>query len=549
MPAVSVVITCFNYARYLPEAVASVQAQTLRDVEVIVIDDGSTDDSLAVAHALADGDPRIAVIAQENSGQPAIPRNRAIEQARAPYVLCLDADDRLGPVVLEHCAAVLDADARLGMAYGQQQDFGHSTKRHHLNRWNAPQLASHNIQPCTTLFRRDAWAAAGGYSTNVRGYEDWDLWLGITEAGYGGREVPGVVWHYRTHDGGVYKQAVGGDQRLKAQVVLNRAGMYGDGRLAWARAVLAGDAAALELGRDRAIVPDVADPPRPLRLSSDPAERADWHVAAEGLEGPWPGRDLAAALEVVDRLGYTAVAADGAVVARKWELDPLARAGAPRVFPGPFFLPGTPPRARAAALAEAFEPLVVGHRLQAPGPLDAARAAAHVGVPASELEAVIGLTTTLLGDAAAPVPPEAGGPVGRMAQVLRAERLLAGDAPGADRLAALEARARRAGLADARRVAVLAFGDELAADPGLLRAYGEHFGAEDDITLVIATRDPEAVVATVAAAGLKHDASPDMLAVPDAPAGVDAVLSRHAHGALPRVDAASVATLRALIAT
>lgn len=548
MPRVTVVITCFNYARYLPEAVASVLEQSLMDFELLIVDDGSTDDSLAVARELAATDPRIEVIAQENSGQPAIPRNRAIERARGEYVLCLDADDRLGPGQLERCAAALDADPRLGMAYGQQQDFGHSDKRHHHNAWDGEQLASHNIQPCTTMFRHAAWAAAGGYSTNVRGYEDWDLWLGIAEAGFPGQAVAGVVWFYRTHDGGVYRESVGGDQHLKAQVVLNRSRMYGDGRIAWAEGVLAGAPEALALGAERAIVPDVADPPRPPRVSCDPAARADWHADREGLEGPWPGRGLAASLAVVDRLGYDAVAVDGAIVARRWHVDPRRRLAAPSVFPIPFFDAGADDAHRAAHLAEVSEVLLAGQRLHAAAPLDAARTAAYVGAPAEALEPLAGAVARLATETETPVPPADAGPVRRMARVLRAERLTAGDLPAADRLRRLEARAERAGLEDVRRVAVLAFGDELVADPTLLRAYGAAFTAADDITLLIATDDPASLAAAVSATGLGGDDAPDMLAVAAPPSAVDAVLSRRRHGTAPRVDDASVEDLRRLVA-
>ena len=76
-PAVTVVITCFNYGHWLPESVGSVLEQTFSEFELIIVDDGSTDDSLAVARRLAAGDERITVITQPNSGQPAIPRNLA----------------------------------------------------------------------------------------------------------------------------------------------------------------------------------------------------------------------------------------------------------------------------------------------------------------------------------------------------------------------------------------------------------------------------------------------------------------------------------------
>jgi hypothetical protein len=538
-PAVSVVIACFNYAHTLPDAVGSILAQTLDDFELTIVDDGSTDDSLAVARSLAT-DPRVTVIAQENSGQPAIPRNRAIERARGRFVVSLDADDRLGPTALQVCAATLDADDRAGLAYPQQQDFGFSDQLHQHLDWSLDRLKRFNHLPSATMFRRAGWEAAGGYSTNVRGYEDWDLWLGIAEAGYTGRPARGALWHYRKHGGGVYAEAKGGDQRLKANVVVNRAGLYGDGVVAWARGVLAGDPAALATPGNVGVVPDVPDPPRPLRVARDGSERADWYVDSDDLEGPWPERPLADALELVDRLGYTRVHAGGAEVARKRGTDA-------RVSPIPFFRAGASDGERARALALAVEDLAVVHALRGDTSLDAGRTAMHLGVAPADVAELVSEAQALM-RSGGPVPLARAGALGRLASVLRRDRALAGDVGGASRAAALERAAARAGLEDARRIAILAFADELIADPALLRAYGSAVSATDDATLVIVTDDADRLVAAVAAADLDGDASPDLLAMEAQPAGVDAVFSRREHGGgLPRFDDASLDGLRALL--
>jgi hypothetical protein len=538
-PVVSVVIACFNYAHTLPDAVASVLGQTLRDLELTIVDDGSTDDSLAVARRLAEADPRVTVIAQENAGQPAIPRNRAIERARGRFVVSLDADDKLAPDALAICAATLDADDRAGLAYPQQKDFGFEDSLHAHLEWSLARIKRFNHLPSATMFRRAAWEAAGGYNTNVRGYEDWDLWLGIAEAGYTGRAATGALWYYRKHGGGVYAEAKGGDQRLKAQVVVNRSGLYGDGEVAWAHGVLSGDPAALAVPHATGVVPEVPDPPRPLRVARDRAERADWYVTADGVEGPWPGRTLEESLALVDGLGYTAVHAGGVEVARKRATDPV-------VCPIPFFRAADRDAARAAALASALEDVVVVHALRTDAALDAGRTAAHVGVPAGDVAGLVSQAQALMrsGD---PVPVAQAGALRRLARVLRSDRALAGDVAGAERAADLERRAARAGLEDARRVAILAFADELVAAPALLAAYGSAFSAADDATLVIVTADPDPLVAAVAAAGMDGDESADLLAVEAAPPGADAVLSRGGHGALPRFDETSLDGLRALV--
>jgi glycosyltransferase involved in cell wall biosynthesis len=93
-PHVSVIIPAYNSEQYLGDAIDSMRAQSLREIEIIVVDDGSTDDSLAVARSRAAVDPRVRVIARERpSGRPSVPRNDAMRAAAGRYIALLDADD------------------------------------------------------------------------------------------------------------------------------------------------------------------------------------------------------------------------------------------------------------------------------------------------------------------------------------------------------------------------------------------------------------------------------------------------------------------------
>jgi glycosyltransferase involved in cell wall biosynthesis len=101
-PLVSVIVPAFNAATYLGAALDSLRAQTVRDLEIIVIDDGSTDDTAAVARRCAAEDPRIRVISHEKpSGRPANARNAGIRVARGKYIALLDADDTCIPTRIE----------------------------------------------------------------------------------------------------------------------------------------------------------------------------------------------------------------------------------------------------------------------------------------------------------------------------------------------------------------------------------------------------------------------------------------------------------------
>jgi len=547
MPRVSVVITSYNYGAFLGQAIESVLSQTLTDLEVLVVDDGSTDDTPAVARRYAAADPRVTVIAQENSGQPAIPRNRATERAAGEYVLCLDADDHLAPDVLALCVAELDADPEAGMAYPTTQMVGAREQRLSIVEWGVERLALCNFLPCPTLFRREAWAAAKGYNLNVRGYEDWDLWLGIAEAGWTGRPAREAIYFYRQHDdGGLCEQARPHDQRLKAQVVVNRSGVFTDLQLEWARGVLAGHASALAIdGAQPGHVPQLGEDPAPLgaaSVSADPAARAAWlRVGDDAVVSPFGGAPLAGLLGLAQRLGYSEVRDErGAVVARRRAKDPV-------LFPVPALRADASDAERAAALAAAAEQLVVAAALRAPT-LDPRRTAGFLRLPEDALGPILQGAVAVVESGATDVPAADAPLIGAVASLVRADRTVAGDRAGADRAAAVARAAARAGLEGARKVTVLAYGDELVADPALLSSYGDAFGAQDDVTLVIATDDPATLSGAVLAAGLDSDASPDMLAVTAAPAVVDAVFSRRAVGAAPRFDDTTVPALRALVA-
>lgn len=105
----TVIIPAYNAEKYLPQCLDSVIGQTLKDIEVICVDDGSTDGSASVLQAYAQKDSRISVLTQGNSGQSAA-RNRALEKAKGAYVQFLDADDWLDP----DCCRVLSGQAAAG---------------------------------------------------------------------------------------------------------------------------------------------------------------------------------------------------------------------------------------------------------------------------------------------------------------------------------------------------------------------------------------------------------------------------------------------------
>jgi glycosyltransferase involved in cell wall biosynthesis len=191
--SVTVVIACFNYGRFLPEAVASARGQ---GAHVIVVDDGSTD---AATHGVLDrlaGD--VEVVRQENSGVCAA-RNAGLALAQTPYVLALDADDRLALGALEAMRAPLDEDPGLGFAYGHMRFFGDWEGVMRMPPYDPFKLLYRHTIGLSALIRREVIDDTGGFDSSFDSYEDWELWVNALEHGWRGRQVDAVTLEYRRH--------------------------------------------------------------------------------------------------------------------------------------------------------------------------------------------------------------------------------------------------------------------------------------------------------------------------------------------------------------
>ena len=217
IPTVSVVIPCYDQARYLPDAVGSVVAQTYTDWEIVVVDDGSPDDTAAVAARLAsDFGDRIRILRQANAGL-ASARNAGVVAARGRYILPLDADDMIEPTMLERAVGTLTAAPGVAVAFAQYQQFGEGLSIERLHEFDAALLSAWDYVPYCALYRREVWEAIGGYSPAlVWGYEDWDFWLGAIERGYVMALIPEVLFLYRVRGDSMSSSAITHDAELKA---------------------------------------------------------------------------------------------------------------------------------------------------------------------------------------------------------------------------------------------------------------------------------------------------------------------------------------------
>lgn len=195
-PRISVVLTCHNLGAYIGEAVDSVLAQTFRDFEILIVDDGSTEPETRRALERYERPPT-RVLRTANRGLPGA-RNLGLREAQGTYVCCLDADDLLLPNWFEKAAASLDADPSLAFVSHWLHAFGDREWEWTPESCDFPALLDRNTVNGAALVRRDALLAVGGYDESMRqGCEDWELWVRMTARGYRGTILKEVHFLYR----------------------------------------------------------------------------------------------------------------------------------------------------------------------------------------------------------------------------------------------------------------------------------------------------------------------------------------------------------------
>lgn len=205
-PLVSVIVPMYNAAAYIVEALESVLESTYRPIEVVVVDDGSTDDSLEEAKAYAKGHKEIRVMTQANAGVSAA-RNHAIREAKGEYILPLDADDKIGRTYIEHAVEAMKDTVRIVGC--RAEFFGAKTGEWRLPAFSHELLARKNMIHVSSLFRKEDWQRVGGFCEKDIYREDWDFWLSLMELG--GEYV-------RLDEIGLYYRVQAGSRRAKAKL-------------------------------------------------------------------------------------------------------------------------------------------------------------------------------------------------------------------------------------------------------------------------------------------------------------------------------------------
>ncbi|MBI2483608.1 glycosyltransferase family 2 protein [Candidatus Uhrbacteria bacterium] len=186
---ISVIIPAYNSAKQLPETLDAVYAQTIKDIEVIVVDDGSIDDTIPALECYRD---RIKLITQGHAGRCAA-RNRGFAESKGDYVIFIDAAAVMKPRMLETLYEALQKTAEPSFAYSA---FKWRWKTFSSFPYDAELLKNMNYIHTSALIRRESFA---GFDEKIEKFNDWDLWLTMMENGHYGIYVPEVLFVVRPH--------------------------------------------------------------------------------------------------------------------------------------------------------------------------------------------------------------------------------------------------------------------------------------------------------------------------------------------------------------
>lgn len=213
-PEISIITACYNHGTYIGEMLESVMDQTFRNFEVIIVNDGSTDNTAEILNNISYDNVKI--VHTENNG-PASARNKAIRNASAPIIMNLDADDRIAPELLEKAYAIFKSNPGVGILYTDVEFFGARSGKFITQEYSLEAMLLDNRIVSNAFFQKADWLATEGYSDELKyGLEDWDFWLQIIELGREVVKIEEPLVFYRSYpDPSTYRSGKRKSNRMK----------------------------------------------------------------------------------------------------------------------------------------------------------------------------------------------------------------------------------------------------------------------------------------------------------------------------------------------
>jgi len=227
-PKVSVVIPCYNYGKYLEDAVTSVLRSYYKNIEIIIVDDGSTDPQTeAILQAYEKLQNNVIQVVRRDNGGLSAARNTGITRAAGEYIVTLDADDLIHPAFIEKSVWVLERNETIQFTYPLVQLFGEQNHVWETLPYSFFYLKFRNYIPATIVMRKQMWEKLGGYDERMReGYEDWDFLIRAGTQGYVGYHLNEILFYYRKHAGSMLEGSKKKHSKLRKYLVEKHSDIY-----------------------------------------------------------------------------------------------------------------------------------------------------------------------------------------------------------------------------------------------------------------------------------------------------------------------------------
>lgn len=199
---ISVIIPVYNNGETIIETLNSIINQTLKNFEIIIVNDGSTDHSIDNINSFIDNNPnyKINLITQENGG-PSKARNNGVKNANGDFIVFIDGDDKFHPTYLEKAFKEINKNNRC-LVYSNTTFFGAEEGRWNLAEYSVQNILKNNCIPIFAIHKKEDFLKAGMFDENLWFGEDWDLWISIIEKTKGDvYKIPEDLFFYRKrHD-------------------------------------------------------------------------------------------------------------------------------------------------------------------------------------------------------------------------------------------------------------------------------------------------------------------------------------------------------------
>lgn len=196
---ISIIIPVYNASKTIGETLDAVINQIYKNIEVIIIDDGSKDDIDSVVNQYIEKYNFIRFFKQDNQGQVRT-RNNGVEKSTGHYLLFLDADDIILPTYIEKCVKILDENPDVKLVYSRVNFFGKRNEELKLKPYTFKMLLRRNVIYISALIRKEDFCKYGPFDTELKCFEDWDLWISILKHGGEVVKIPEILFYYRKHE-------------------------------------------------------------------------------------------------------------------------------------------------------------------------------------------------------------------------------------------------------------------------------------------------------------------------------------------------------------